>query len=285
MPAKKLTVEQLRAIKHQVAILKKNGVVPKSTDVRSIKPTRHYRDLIKKNQDIIQGTAKGVKVSKTKAEEFKQAGYRVKNSRVVVNVKPGEKASYSHGNVYLNRKLQNGEIQRIVLPRRYEDFLNWVEGDTHDPLLSAMKHNDEKFAFRFFGNNSYSTYNSWDQLMRDVREQYKSVIEAHKKGDIRSQEQIVANIEIVRVKSTKTWTQDSEARTQKTKSERQRARRAWNKQKGKSERKPGQRGPDKSPRAKRTYAPPPPLSSLELAEKKLKNAASAAKYRAKKKAK
>lgn len=61
---KALEREQLKAFRHNISQLKKAGIVSKKIDARAIKPSKHYKGLIRQFADVITGQTKAVKVPK-----------------------------------------------------------------------------------------------------------------------------------------------------------------------------------------------------------------------------
>jgi hypothetical protein len=268
---------ELKAFRHNVAVLKKKGVVSKSVDARSITPTRHYKDVIKKNLGIIEGRETTVKLSSAKLKEYKEGGHRtVGKSRVVVQKHGNERVHVSHGEVYVTRALRNGEIQRVVLPVSFDRLSHWIDG-APDPYLEALKNNKEKFAFRYFGNNSVSTFNSFE-LMRREFEHYKSFTGAIEKGR-GAESQILQHIEVVRINESATKWEERASQQNKEKRARRRAYHANRIDGTPLPRKP--RGPDKAPRKVRDT---PAIKKSATPEEKKQQAANRAKqYRASKK--
>jgi hypothetical protein len=268
---------ELKAFRHNLSILKKKGVVPKSVDARSQTITRHYKDQIKKNLAIIEGRETAVKLSAEKVKEYKAGGHRtVGKNRVVVQKHQGEQVHVSHGEVYVTRALKNGDIQRVILPVSFDRLSYWLDG-APDPYLDTLKNNNEQFAFRYFGNNSVSTYNSFEQLRRHM-DHYKSFTGAIEKGP-QAEQKVLQHIEVVRIKMSPTKWEDLASRGDKEKRKR---RRAYHKARIEGLPPPhAMRGPDKKPRKQRDAPAIPKHVSPEQRKEQLK--AAAKRYRAKKK--
>lgn len=94
MSSRKLTPDQLRKFRSDIASLKSKGLLSKRVDARSQKPTRYMRSQIKKFSDVLSGKAAVVKAPRSKAKEFSDK-YIVKGNKVVVPKRKGETVSYS----------------------------------------------------------------------------------------------------------------------------------------------------------------------------------------------
>jgi len=56
--------KSLKEFRHSIALLKKAGIINKRVDARSLKPTPHYKKIIKQFSDVITGKVKAVKAPK-----------------------------------------------------------------------------------------------------------------------------------------------------------------------------------------------------------------------------
>lgn len=267
---------ELKAYRHNLSVLKKKGVVPKSVDARSQKITRHYKEQIKKNLAIIEGRETTVKLNPEKLQEYKQGGHRaVGKNRVVIQKHEGEKVHVSHGEVYVTRALRNGEIQRVVLPVSFDRLSHWIDGND-DPYLEALKNNNEQFAFRYFGNNSVSTFNTFETMRRQF-EHYKSFTGAI--GQPNKEQQILQHLEVVRIKMSPTKWEDIASRADKEKRKR---RREYHKARITGTAPPRtKRGPDAKPRKPRETPARPKTVNEETRKQQVREAAK--RYRSKKK--
>jgi hypothetical protein len=254
---------ELKEFRHNLSILKKKGVVPKSVDARSQVITRHYKEQIKKNLAIIEGRETTVKLSKAKIQEYKSGGHRtVGHNRVIVQKQQGEKVRVSHGEVYVTRKLKNGETSRVVLPVSFNRLDHWING-AEDPYLESLKNKGESFAFRYFGNNSVATFHNFEQMRRQF-EKYKSFTGAIEKGR-GAEAEILQHIEVVRTTVSPTqWEAEASANDK----EKRKRRRAYHKARIDGTPVPrALRGPDKAPRKVReTPARPKNESGITAAK-------------------
>lgn len=95
MPSKKRgkgqrgSASDLRKFRSDVAKLKDAGLLSKSVDARSQKPTRHMKEQLRKYSDVLTGKAKAVRVDKAGREKFKRA-FAIKGDVVIVPVERGE---------------------------------------------------------------------------------------------------------------------------------------------------------------------------------------------------
>lgn len=166
-PIKGLHGQALKDFRHAVSLAKKKGLVSKRVDARKQKPTRYMRAKMASLADVFGGTSVGVKVAPKMAREYRQAGFKVFNNRVVVAKSPGEIASVKRERPLMRRKLGPGIYEeRLVLPitpTSIEEIMSDVEGN--QAKYDALKDPSEVFAFKLFGRNSLSTFEDFGLLI------------------------------------------------------------------------------------------------------------------------
>src|SRR5690606_11464557 len=120
----KLTGQALKDFRHQVKMLKDKGLVSKRVDARKQRATRYMRAKVKTFADVIHQQATSVKVPRALAREYKDAGYRVFQNRVVVDADPDTIARVRKGHIVSRRRLGASLTEeRIYLPV----FVNSIE--------------------------------------------------------------------------------------------------------------------------------------------------------------
>lgn len=147
--------KNIREVRHDVAQLKKAGLVSKRVEVRSYQPTRYMMSKIRKNADILSGEMIAVPAPKKVREKYTKKGIFEQRGATLIIPRDyaNQKTKINRGLVEISRELQFGEEVRLVLPFKAAD----MEGIAHklkdDPSLDGMKRPDELFGFRLFGHN------------------------------------------------------------------------------------------------------------------------------------
>jgi len=165
--------QELKRFRSDFAKLKKLGIV-KPRDARSVKPTRHYKQVVKDNLSLLNGRQQAIKVSKTKATELRQQGYKVQNQRVILDKLPGQKVRPNPKSKYgFSVKDEYAGTTRLDVPpaettnRRLQKFRKLkVDPDAGDQFYATIYGNQTLDIFssqeelsdylRAYGNNSES---------------------------------------------------------------------------------------------------------------------------------
>lgn len=191
----KIDQQKLRAFRHEVAVLKKKGLISEKYDARSVKPTKYLKQQIREFGAVLRGEAAPVKVSKQKVQYYKEQGYAVKNGRVVVPTLPGEKVYGSHGDFRVKITGRGGSITRIDLGLSRNDIHLW-----HAQLQSAKikLKPDERLTFQLYGNNSHISFRTTEQMLMYL-EHYGAFEDALDTLDPDKQEQFISNVVIFKV--------------------------------------------------------------------------------------
>lgn len=164
--------------------LRESGIVPKKTDLRSVKPTAHYLKLIRQNEEIAKGRAKLVEIKTQKALDI----LTEKGDTIVTKGKRSFLKSFfrtdTKGKVVEKhnvRVLNDGTIQRTYkkkgadnstvivtqkeLPIKFNDIEQWM----HDAMSGDYPIKDgEKIYFSLFGNYSRTIYSSVEDAFREL---------------------------------------------------------------------------------------------------------------------
>lgn len=114
MSSRKLTADQLRKFRHDVARLKAKGLTSKRVDARKQKPTRHMLKKVSSFQDVLSGKAKVVSVPKRAIAKEYGEKFRTVGKHVVIPVKEGENVAYSKrsGEITATRRVDGKRIKR-----------------------------------------------------------------------------------------------------------------------------------------------------------------------------
>ena len=191
----------LKEYRNDLAKLKKAGLVDKSLNVRSAKPTPALTRKINKYKDVVSGDAKVYTVSKSQASKLKATGQTVVGNKLVLRAEPGTTAEYKKGLIHI-KPIGDQGFERIVFPVPFKNLRQWLRDAKKDPSLQNLKLPGDRFAFRYFGNNSYDTFSDIDLLIEKL-ERYENTEESLEEGSEEAQREVYRNIEIVRVKRGK----------------------------------------------------------------------------------
>jgi len=147
--------QALREFRHSVSILKRKGLTSKKVDARRQRATRYMLAKVKSLADVIAGKAAGVRRSRAIAREYKEAGFKVVNNRVIL---PADQAKRAIRNVksrtlITTEKLTAGGTieRRVILPvgvNNIETFL------ANEDRIDALKDSNRWFAFTYYGHRS-----------------------------------------------------------------------------------------------------------------------------------
>lgn len=187
--------EQLKAFRHDVALLKRKGLISKKYDARSVEPSKYLKQKIREFGAVLQGEAAPARVSKEKARYYKEQGYKVTNGRVIVPVGPGEKVYGTHGDFRVKIVGKGGSITRIDLGLSRNNIHRW-----RDQLLAAKikLKPDERLTFQLFGNNSHISFRTTEQMLMYL-EHYGAFEDAESSLDPDKQEQFITNVVIFKI--------------------------------------------------------------------------------------
>lgn len=194
--------EELKQFRHDVAILKKKGLLDKAIDARNILPTKYLKSQVKKYSSVIEGKAQTVKVSAAKKKYYKAKGYQTKGGRVIVPVQAGEKVYGTSGDFRIKIVGKGGSITRIDLGLSPDDILQWADDlrDNKYPVRS-----DELIRFQFFGNNSHAGFHNLpgktaQQRMAEYLENYPTFERLAEHGSAKDMATVIQGITIFKVK-------------------------------------------------------------------------------------
>jgi len=190
----------IKKFRHDVAILKRKGLISKSYDARSVNPTKYLKSQIKQWSEVIEGRATTVKVSKDNEKFYRQNGFDTKMGRVVVPIQPNQKVTATRGNFRLTTVGKSGSISSRNLTIEATSIPEWLEKLRANKVQFA---DDEVLAFQYFGNSSRQFFSgngkTRQQQLADFIERYPSMIEAAKKGGD-AEAKLIKSIHLYKIK-------------------------------------------------------------------------------------
>lgn len=170
-------------------------MLDKKYDARSVTPSKYLKSQIKAFQNVLTGAAQTVKISKPKQAHYKAQGYTIKNGRIVVPVAANEKVSGTHGDFRVKTVGEFGSITRIDAGMSKTDVMLWQQ-QLLERKVKLRK--GESIYFQFYGNNSYQTFQNFEQLLFYLQ-MYTTVDEVERKGTPEDHMNLIENIVIYRI--------------------------------------------------------------------------------------
>lgn len=202
----------LKQLRRDASRLKKRGILPASLDVKKMDNTARNRAKVAKFAGVLTGDDKVYKVSKSEARKLRAAGQTVVNDKLILRAEPGTRRDYKAGKIH-TKPLEKEGFERIEFPVPYRNLAQWLRTARNDPALENLKRPGDRWAFRYFGNNSYDTYADLDAMLADL-ERYESTEEAIDDGDEEGMREVYRNVELFRVQRGK-WPRHYKARARK----------------------------------------------------------------------
>lgn len=200
--------QALKEFRSSVSKLKSKGLVRKTVDARSQKPTRYMRTKVRNLADVLEGKVSPVKRSYKVAQEYKHAGFRVVNNRLILPTDQAKRVRNSHNEWLTLEKMTNGGTieRRVILPvgvRNIESFL------ADEKRIDALIHGNRRLAFTYYGNKSLQTFPTASSIFEWL--QHYSVVQ----GKNKEQEQAWDNMVLfdLREDRAKDWEQEAYAQS------------------------------------------------------------------------
>lgn len=186
---KKYTGQGLKDYRHNLAILKKAGIVSKKTDARSQKVTRHYVRKINQYRGVLEGREIAVKAKPEIREKYKDV-FKTINSHVLVPKEfPNQTAKVrrpkgggselivkSHPPREVGVIGQPGEKRRtrgweeVMLPFQPQTMPQLVEGIREHPEMEGWLGGDEMWGFQLYGHSSRKGFPDLDETQDGMRD-------------------------------------------------------------------------------------------------------------------
>lgn len=198
--------QALKEFRSSVAKLKSKGLVRKTVDARSQKPTRYMRTKVRNLADVLEGKVSPVKRSYKVAQEYKHAGFRVVNNRLILPTDQAKRVRNSHNEWLTLEKMTNGGTieRRVILPVGVTNIESFLDNEDR---IDALIRGRRRLAFTYFGNKSLQTFPTASALFEWL--QHYSVV----KGKNSQQEQAWDNLILfdLREDRAKDWEREAQA--------------------------------------------------------------------------
>lgn len=196
---------ELKQFRHDVSILKRKGLLDKSIDARSIKPSKYLKSQVRKFRNVLTGNASPVRVAKKNIATFKARGFQVKNGRAIVPHQPGEKVRSARGSFKIITSTRNGgKIEKLDLALDPDNVNQWVD----DLRNNRLKLKDgEQLTITFKGYRSGAGFGNIgkggktpQQQLADFLESYDLIKRAQKgEYDQETEHEVIDGIVIYKV--------------------------------------------------------------------------------------
>jgi hypothetical protein len=213
---------KIKAFRHNIAVLKRKGLVSKKIDARSIKPSSHYNNVIKNFSAVLGGTATAVKLPKQLREQYKAVGYKSAFDKVLIEHQKGEKVVVTHGKP---KTTNRHGIVKMDIPIPFHDLDQYLR-DLKE--AKVKKSDDERYGFRFYGNNSRHLYDDFDDMIAELQ-RYESTVSAIDLNDRAQMAEIFEGLTWYRIGNRKLWkAQGEKVRSEREKIKQSERRRRYN---------------------------------------------------------
>jgi len=205
LKAEKGSTRDLKKLRRDFSRLKKLGLIKSKKNARSIKTTdKTVKKQVSELADVLSGKAKSYKITRAEAKKFKEIGAIVKGDKLILPIEKGVKIQTQKGKVFRVQDLKGGQIRSQVLPVPYHNLRQYLTALKNDPALETLKPTGARWAFRFYGFNSYATFADLDLLI-DYLDHYQALENALTSKSPKAMREIYQNLEIVTVKGAKNW--------------------------------------------------------------------------------
>jgi hypothetical protein len=168
---------ELKQFRRDVSILKRKGLLDKSIDARSIKPSKYLRSQVRKFGNVLRGEASPVKVKKSNIPVLKARGFTIKNGRAVVPHNPGEKVRAARGSFkVITPTRDGGQIEKLDLALDPDDINQWIDDlrNNRFPLKD-----DEELTITFQGYRSGAGFGKLARGERTPQQQLADHLESY----------------------------------------------------------------------------------------------------------
>lgn len=214
-------MSQIRQFRHSVAVLKKQGLLPKSIDARSVYPNSKVRGkklstLVRKNDDIVSGKSSAVKVPPAKLKQLRKAGFETQQGRVIYPHSATEKPVFRAGEISL---INRSGLERVQIHIPFQDVEKYLRDIQRDAKrINAMKRKNEYFGFKIYGNST-NVYGSIELALEALSGYLSSF--THKSRA--KQLDVFKNLELIKIGNLNKWTFPGERSTASTRAYRKRS--------------------------------------------------------------
>lgn len=174
--------KSIKEFRHEIAQLKKAGVVSKRVNAARQEPTKYMRAKVRKFYDVIVGQSVPVRAPKAIREDYASKGLfeargpflmvpkESPNMRATLDKKGRIKTSAPIGKKPVS---QGGvRINKIVLPYSPADMLKLVNKIENDPNLPEELKGADQYAFNLFGHASLLGFPSKSEMIEYIKVRY-----------------------------------------------------------------------------------------------------------------
>lgn len=183
------TVKEFR---HEVAQLKKAGIVSKRVNAISQEPTKYMRGKVRKFFDVLVGTKQAVRAPKKVREEYESKGlFETRGPFIMVPKQhPKQRVSLDKkGRVKISTPIgpsspggRTVSINRIVLPFTATDMLDLANRIENSPELPDELTGAQQYGFSLFGHRSFIGFPTKQELVDYIKIRYQHLFSG-KSGD------------------------------------------------------------------------------------------------------
>ncbi len=222
----------LKKFRHAVSVLKKAGLLPKTTDsgqkldARWVRPTskvggRKLSTLVDKFDNVASGKATAIKVPENRLRSYRKTGFETARGRVIVPHAATEKVRMKKGEITV---ISSNGIERVQIPVEFQNLQQWLRDmEKNREEINRMKRDNEWFGIRFYGNMS-AQYDADISFLLERLSQYEAVQNAHSRY---KQTDIYKHLEIVKMPHAAAVQHSKEYSYSRTKAKAEKNARRW----------------------------------------------------------
>lgn len=158
---------QTKDLRHAVSLLKKSGVIRRKVDARSVRNTRYRREQVRSFEGVLTGRIAAVKAKPSIVRDFRNAGAKIANGRILVAKEPEQiamvrKGELTEGVVVLRARLTRDLVEEQIIipipPQSVGDLIRDLRD--HPKKYDRLKSPEDRFGFKINGHNSIATFSN-----------------------------------------------------------------------------------------------------------------------------
>ncbi len=179
---------KVREYRKELAALKKQGIVSKSINARSHKPTRYMLSKIRKFKDVATGNAMAIRADKIRndiREKYIEKGTakKVGDYLIVPKTTSKQRIGVVKGHLATYTPLGFGEERIIFLPFAAKNLNDIVtQLSNHESEINRLKERNEQFGFQLFGHNAKRGFVDANDLYKYLTENYSHLLTSPSKA-------------------------------------------------------------------------------------------------------
>lgn len=172
----------IRQYRHELAVLKRQGIVAKRISAKSHQPTRYMMRKIKSYADVAAENALAkpiAKLSPHRARNYLETGVARKEGKFIIVPKTHAKETLKieRGHLVRVRPLLNGEVDFMLLPFSADNLNELVtELRDRDSEINTLKGPRDQLGFQLYGNNSLEGSASAEELANYIERNYTHIL-------------------------------------------------------------------------------------------------------------